>query len=128
RTRLTLAVYSLRHRGTAFEPDSLSRRARLWRGDLGAADEAGGFIDDQTGSFDVAVDAAAGAQLATFRRGDVAFNGAVDDDGFGSDLALDLGILTDSQPARRFDLAVHVAVDQQLFRELHVAFDGNAAR
>src|SRR5438477_13096981 len=107
---------------------NLSCGAGFGGGDLGAADEAGGFIDDETGSFDVAVDGAAGAQLATFRRGDIAFNGAIDDDRLGPDLAFDLGVLTDGQPAGRFDLAVHVAVDQKLFRELDVAFVGDATR
>src|SRR5438270_6311634 len=95
---------------TAFDLERLSRGTGFGGGDLGAADEAGGFVDDETGSFDVAVDGAAGPQLATFRRGDVALNGAIDDDGLGSDLAFYPGVLADSQPAGRFDLAVHVAV------------------
>ena len=96
--------------------------------DLGAADEAGGFVDHETRSFDVAVHAASGAQFASFASGDVAVHGSIDDDRARFDVALDPRLLAHGQTALRIDPAVDFAIDQQLFLKFHRALDGDAAR
>ena len=105
---------------------------RSWRGllrcDLGAADKAGGLIDNQTRRFDIAIDRATGAQFAAFRGGDVAIDGAIHDDGARLDVALDARLFADREPAVRIDFAFDFAVDQQLLLKLDGTLDGDTAR
>ena len=116
-------AFSLRARRPA-----LSRRRRLLRGDLRAADKAGGFVDHQARRFDVAIHGAAGAQFAALSRGDVPVHGAVNDDRAGPNVAFDPGLLADGEPAIRIDLAVDFAIDQEFFLKFYRALDRNAAR
>src|SRR5205085_532416 len=106
-----------------------SLRGRLFlRGDLGAADEAGGLIYHQTRRFDVAVHAATGAQFAALAGRDVAVHGAIHNDRPRRDIAFDSRLFADREPAIGIDLPIHFAIDQQLFLKFNRAFDGNSAR
>lgn len=114
----------------------LRRRRRLprrWcrngfrRRHLGFANERGPLFDDDPHRLEVAVELAAGFELAALGHRDVSIDRPMDRDRLRLDLALDVGIFSKRQNAFGDDFPVKLSIKNQLVLELQGPVDFNVS-